>query len=221
MFDRAVCLNIDRRIGERGRISEEFSAHGIQVEFFLAGNGSVADIEYDHIDVRPVRVKSTYPAFQARPNSYNAFLCFQKIIRKAQSQGVETLLILEDDVHLNNDFGDVASAAWKELFEVDPDWQLFYLGANHTWSRTKEVAPHLLRLNGSGCFHAVCLRRNVFDLVLAMEPTEPIDGCVGKRLHLSGHAYAVWPNIAVQQPGFSHCEGTQVNYLSLFLNKGC
>lgn len=220
MFDRTVCLNIDRRLGERERIRMAFARHGIEVEFFLAGNGSVEGVAYDHIDVN-VRRESSYPAFRRRPNSYNAFLCFQKIIRKAQAEGVETLLILEDDVCLTERFAEVVPLAWNELWSVDKDWQFFYLGANHTWRKTREVAPHLLRLNGSGCFHAVCIRRNVFDLVLALEPTEPIDGVVGKRLHLAGHAYGVWPNVALQQPGFSHCEGVDVNYLSLFDNKGC
>lgn len=220
IFDRAVCLNVDKRPGARDRVRSEFAPHGIDVACFLAGDGKTAPGPYDHIDVVPPP-RSGYPAWATRPNSYNAFLCFRKIVARARDAGIGTLLLLEDDVTLLPEFGHVLAAAWAQLHRHDPDWHMLYLGANHTFSPTAEVAPNLLRLCGSGCFHAVVLRDSVFADVLSLPLEGPIDGVCGRRLHPVRGCYAVWPNVAVTLPGYSHCEGHDVDYTNYFLAKGC
>ncbi len=220
-FDRAVCLSLDKRVHEQERVSGAFLEHGIDVSFFQAGDGlAMPTLWYDHVDVEPP-LRNGYPAWANRPNSYNAFCCFRRIIERAKKDGVKTLLLLEDDVVLTPDFGAVLPAAWSTLQVVDPNWHMFYLGANHYFSNTVEVVPSILRLNGSGCFHAVVLRNTVFDDMLSLQMTSPIDGLVARKLHPIRRCYACWPNIAVTKPGFSFCEGRDVDYHHFFSSKGC
>lgn len=216
MIDLTLCLNVDRRWGERDRLRAEFARVGFAVEFFLAGDGVTAPGPYDHVDVVPPP-RQGYPAWATRPNSYNAFLCFQKMVGRAKERGARTLLVLEDD----------ASVAWpfdtvwpRALAELPADWDMLYLGANHAFSRTTAVSEHLLRLDGSGCWHAVCLRDSSFDAVLGLPMDGPIDQMCGRHLHRRLNCYAVWPSVVLPLPGFSHCEGREVDYTHFFSSRG-
>jgi hypothetical protein len=211
-FDRVVCLNVDRRYGEQGRIREDFSRVGLRVDFFLAGDGKLVDAPYDRIDIEPPEGRTGYPAFVKRPNSYNAFLSFLQIIAKAQSDGVDTLLLLEDDAYPTPEYSSHVYRVWSEVHAVDPEWEILMLGGNHCFAPTREVAPHLLRVNGSGCWHGIVLHRRVFPLVLALQPTAPIDGLAGEKIHPRNHSYAAWPSLIWVRPGLSLCEGREVSY---------
>lgn len=217
IVERTVCLLLDKREFEcRSRLTADFNP-----QFFRVGEGSLFPAEsYGHINIEP-GPRSGYPAWRKRPNSYNAFLSFQKIIRSAKDDGVKTLLLLEDDAYKVPEFDEVFQRGLLELEEVDPEWELLYLGANHTFSKTTEVSSSLLRLSGSGCFHAVVVRASIFPLILDLSPTAPIDEVVAKRIHPRGHSYGLWPNVVLTRPGYSHCEGRDVDYSHLFKNKGC
>jgi hypothetical protein len=223
MFSEAVCLSIDKRASERPRIQAEFARYGITVQFFTAGKGGEGAAEApapNHIDVAPPP-RSGYPAWANRPNSYNAFLSFQTIVSSALDREVKELLLLEDDVTLLPEFGQVVAAAQKQLLEHDPDWDMLYLGANHSFARTRQIADNLLHVRGSGCWHAVVLRESVFKAVLGLPMDGPIDGMCARHIHPQFSCYAVWPNVAVTRPGFSYCEGRIVDYSEMFLVKGC
>jgi hypothetical protein len=209
MFDRAVCLLLDKRWENRISLCAEAATHGISLEFFLAGSGKLLDTKYDHVDVTPPALRFGYSAWAKRPNSYNAFLCFKKIIQKAKDDDIETLLLMEDDAVFEPNFDAVFAKAKTQL---PANWDAFYLGANHAFCPTVQVSENILRLNGSGCFHAVCLRRSIFGAILTLPLYGPIDGLVGKMLHQRFNCYGCWPNIVWTKPGFSHCEGHDVDY---------
>lgn len=213
---RTVCLTLDRREADRGRIRSEFSGLvSDDVEFFWAGDGSY-DVPYGHIDVKPPERRGSGSWFE-RPNSYNAFLCFRKIVAKAKEDGIGRLLLLEDD----------AAMADRELAEeglrwadANPGWLMFYLGANHSSAVTVEVTKHVLRVSGSWCFHSVILNNSVFDDILNLPVICPIDYMAARLIHPMGRCYSVWPSAAIQTPGLSHCDGVEADYTELFLSKG-
>jgi hypothetical protein len=221
--DRAVCLLLDKRMaaGEAERIACEFRPHGISINFFLAGDGKTApEGAYDYIDRTPPPGRTGYPAWANRPNSWNAFQCFRRIVHGAKIFGDDTLLVCEDDVTLAPDFREKAEAAFARMEEIDPEWETFYLGAHHTFMPTDEVAPNLLRLHGSGGWHCVLLHRRAFVPVLALPDISPIDEQCGQKIHPRGHSYACWPSVAFQKAGYSHCEGAAVDYSHHYLSKG-
>ncbi len=210
MFDKTVCLLIDKRWKNRDVLAADAKKHGFDVEFFLAGDGKTLPTEnYDHLDIAPPAMRFGYAAWVNRPNSYNAFLCFRKIITNALANGFESLLLLEDDAYFLDNFDEVFAKAKAQL---PADWDMFYLGANHAFSPTKQISENILRLNGSGCFHGVGLRKSVFQAILDLPIVAPIDGVTARQLHPKFNCYACWPNIIWTTPGFSHCEGSNVDY---------
>ena len=219
-FDRTVCLNLDKRINERHRIAKEFSAHDIEVSFFLVGNGTLANYQYDHIDEIKPPTCFSYP-WAERMSSYNAFLSFKKIVSKAIDDNITSLLICEDDVSLTPDFKSTLERAERQIKENNVTWDILYLGANHTWASTEQVSDNLLRLrHNSLCWHCVALNKSIFSDVLRLPIMGPIDYICGKMLQPIKKCYAVWPSIAVQQPGYSYCDGKVRDYSEFWSSKG-
>lgn len=221
MFDKITCLSLDKRFNQQERIANEFKAKGLSINFFLVGNGTLFPANnYKHIDVVPPPGRTGYPAWANRPNSYNAFLSFKKIIKEALDEGCETLALCEDDVTLRDNFNEVLDIARLELATL-PEWDMLYLCSNHTWAPTKLLAPHILKLNGSGGFQFVGIKRKMFQVFLDLPLLAPIDETAGKKLHPKYNCYAVWPNIAIPQPGYSYCEGVAYDCTPLYENRGC
>lgn len=218
MQTKIFCLLVDKRYSEKERLQKDFG----DVNFFIAGDGKTLDKElYNHVDIiPPTNRQGSYPAFLKRNNSYNAFLCFRKIVNIAKNCNYEHILILEDDATKELNFDEIFEKAWKDLNEHDPDWHMFYLGANHTFSPTHEITPNLLRLTCSGCWHCVMLSNRIYDTILSLPMRDPIDGVSAQEIHKLGHSYACWPNISLPKPGFSYCEGSNQDYRHFFKNKG-
>lgn len=219
-FDRVVCLSVDKRLKRRPRIIEDTKSLGFNVTFFTAGEGKLLpQNEYDHIDVPlPPHVPKTL-RFRL-PHAYNAFLCYQKIIRKANEDGIETMLLLEDDVVFMPNFQDVFQCASQELLSTNKQWDLFYLGASHKKGKTMMVGQCLMRVNGSLCFHAVGIRRGMFETLLTLPDTGPIDQTVAKTIQAKKECFACWPNIAIQRPGYSCIGEKYVNNSKHFAHQG-
>lgn len=141
MFDKIVCLSLDKRHENQKGIKESFLSKGMDAQFFLCGNGELFPKEnYGHIDVVPPPGRRGYPAWVNRPNSYNAFLSFRKIVQSAKNDGVGSLLILEDDVVLLDNFDEVFPRAASQL---EKDWEMFYLGAGHKFSKKIVCSPKI------------------------------------------------------------------------------
>lgn len=205
-FDQIVCLNIDKRYGERERIEREVGKQGGIVEFFLAGDGNRRPIEeYDQID-DPV-VPATFNGF---PNSYNAFKCFQRIIHRAYYAKIKNVLILEDDVEFTPNTSYILERALKQVQSVAA-WDMLYLGANHSWSVTEAYDRNILKLNNSVCWHAVAIDERLFPKILDWVPLKPIDA-MAASIQPYYNCYAVWPNIAIQRPGRSEVEQRDRDY---------
>lgn len=213
-FHRSVCLSLDKRADQQPRIREEFGKLGIDVEFFQVGDGVLMPPEwYDLVNV------DTPPGWGCGRGPYNVNLSYHEIIKRARKDGVGSLLLLEDDVGLTADAAQVLAKAWRQLEEHDAAWHMLYLGANHTWHPTDDIDTNLLRLHGSLCWHAVALRSTIFDPILNLQMTGPMD-LISTALHEWYGCYAVWPSIAVQLPGHSYCQGAYQDYIHFFRNKG-
>jgi GR25 family glycosyltransferase involved in LPS biosynthesis len=221
MFQRIECLSLDKRIDEQERITAEFSAYGMKVNFFVAGEGKLLLPEqYNHIDIPAPANRYGYTSWVDRPNSYNAFLCFKKIVQRAKDDNLENILICEDDVSLTPLFGKVFPKVVNEL-ERHKIWNMLYLGANHTWAKTEEVSPHLLRLKGGTvCWHCVALHKSIFDTILSLPLVSPIDAVCAQLVQPHYVCFAAWPTIAIQRPCHSYCEDKFVDYQHYFYHKG-
>lgn len=216
---RTMCLCVDRRHYNVESIEKNFSY--FSPEIFLAGDGHLKCAKYAHLDEPlPADHKGRYPAWLKRPNSYNAFLCFRRMILSAVNTGHNMLFILEDDAWPTWERPEIVKELLEELDEIDPLWQALYLGASHSNSTSTFMSERLVRTRGCGCFHAIILHKRVWRAVLELPLENPIDGVFAERIHHEGHCYAAWPNLVVQRPGFSCVENREVDYLHFFEKLG-
>jgi len=215
-FDTIVCLCVDGRYAaEWPRVRDLIRAKGAQAECFVDGKGALLPPgRYDQISPDPPDGWRGFPA------SYCHFRAFQAIVRGALGSGAEALLFVEDDVAFTPEFDGVVRAAARQARENAVAWDLLYYGANHTWARTRQVAPNLLRVFGSYATHCLAVRRAAFEPILALPPVLPMDMALAAELHPTHGCYSVWPSVAVQKPGFSFVNGTYEDYSGYFRSKG-
>ena len=220
-FDKIVCLSVDKRAAQWEEVDKQFAQYGGQVEHFVAGDGQILPKDkYDHIDDPNPPRRVGFGSWSSLPNSYNAFSCFKKIIFKAIDDKLENILICEDDVKLSDKFAEVFPKSIQQLQDLNLKWDMFYLGANHTWAPTQEVSPNLLKLNGSLCWHCVGIRNTLFEKILQLPQKAPIDFITANSFHPKYNCYAVWPNIAFQKEGWSYCQHSRQSYYNFLKNKG-
>lgn len=209
-------MSLDKRQSERDRIKTLTASHGREAEFFTVGKGK-ENLAYSRIDSDDVSILWKSGQFANLPNSFHAFESYQNIINHARHDSIDKLLLLEDDVDFTPNFAEVFSSA---ISQCPKDWDMLYLGANHTWSPTFGVSENVLRLSGSVCWHAVALRHTIFNTILGWSADRPIDKMAADSLHTKYDCYAVWPNIAIQKPSFSNVEGRERDYSEFWKNKG-
>ena len=207
-IDLAICLTLDKRIEYAKTIVTSAKNYGIDVDLFLAGDGSI-DLLYDHVDINslPPRYEQSlnYPSWTGRTNAYNAWLCHRKMIHKALSSGAKNLMILEDDIIFEEDFSEILEKVTP--FFNSNKWDMIYFG----WYSNDHLQPtdneHVYRMMGGGGFHGVLINRNVLELLFEYHPLGPYDFISGVFLHDKIKAYAIYPCIISQMSGYSYVEG--------------
>jgi GR25 family glycosyltransferase involved in LPS biosynthesis len=204
----AYCLILDKRIDNWKDIHSQFLTKGLNVQRFLVGNGSLQE-EYCHVDtpeLPPAFSESiNYETWWKTPNPYNAWISHRKIIGKSLAEGFDHVLILEDDVFIEDDFDEVLSKT-KQFFK-DHKWDAVYFGGYHnpnSWKFTTN--DNVIKLAGSGGWHAVCLTRPIMEKLMTLPPIGPYDWTMGKYLHQQYDCFAIYPSIISQQSGFSWVE---------------
>ncbi|MBX9751574.1 MAG: glycosyltransferase family 25 protein, partial [Roseococcus sp.] len=130
-------------------------------------------------------------------------ITWQEILERALADGVESLLVLDDDVAFHRDFPDLLAAAQAEL---PPDWLVLQLGTlQYNWDR-EAVAPagrHLYRTEGSAIgSHAVGLRFEVMPFLLELVKRRDLPFDTGPlsaaTLAFRERCFVVTPNAAIQ-----------------------
>lgn len=219
-YDRVVCLCVDRRLRqEQGRLWPMLSRHGVMRErfsIFLEGEGELFHPDtYDQITPDPP------PGWTQSRGAYAHFAAMKAVVRRAQDDGIAHLLWVEDDCVLLDNFDRVVAEATAQLRRAGIDrWDLLYYGANHSWANTYDVAPNVLRCYGSLTTHCVGIPAATFDKILSLPPAHVIDKVIADTLHHDGACYAVWPNVAVQKPGYSAISNVPCDYSQYFLSRG-
>ena len=142
----------------------------------------------------------------------------QAIIQKAKEDGLNSILLLEDDAYFTERFDDVISKLESDINLLPFD--MLFLGwwigeADDEWNKTAE---RLYNENGSvtigraceahftcGGLHGVIIQRTMFDKILELEPINPIDSQLN-QIHREINSFYVVPKIIHDKGIFSHCE---------------
>lgn len=206
-IERAVCLTLDKRIALGRDVVIQAANYGLDVKLFMAGDGTLP-ITYDHIDINelPPRYPEslTYPSWTTKPNAYNAWQCHQKIIREAYDDGLNNLLMLEDDVFFEKDFIEILEKT--TAFFNSNTWDMIYFGWYSNDHLQDIGQEHVYRMMGGGGFHAVLLNRDMLQILYDVPPLGPFDFITGVFFHKHIDAYAIYPNIISQHNGYSYVE---------------
>ena len=220
-IDKAICLCLDKRKEEWLDLEKQCLSKNIPFEKFVVGDGKTLDpSEYDRIDDPNPPVENwSYGNEVTKINHCNAFLSHQAIIKKAKEDGLNSILLLEDDAYFTERFDDVISKLENaiNLLPFDMLFLGWWIGeADDEWNETVErlynenegVAIGKVSEAHFTCggLHGVVIMRTMFDKILELEPTDPIDSQLNQSLHDEINSFYVIPKIIHDKGIFSHCE---------------
>ena len=207
----AYALVLDKRIGYWKELRESFQSKGINLQLFLSGDGHLQELySYGHIDhdiLPPIYPNGIqYETWYKTPNPMNCWLAQKKILQRTLMDGLDHVLLIEDDSIIEEDFDEVLSKA--EPFFQDNKWDAIYFGAYHnpnSWEPTNNEA--IIRLKGSGGFHGVLLTKRLIEDLVEVLPIGPLDWQMG-YFHNIYDCFAIYPSIISQKSGFSYIENS-------------
>lgn len=198
-FDHIYCINLDKRTDKWAACQEEFARIGLtDVERFSAIDGRRVDVESNLL-----------------PGEVGIILSNLAVLRHAQSNKYEKILILEDDVQFSDTFVRDWNAWHKE---IPDDWEMLYLGGNLVGWQPSPVSHHVHHGKNLFAIHALGLRSSTFSsMISAIDLNTPVDVTYGHQSH-NFNSYLMVPRMAWQRPGRSDIQEQYVNYI--FLHTG-
>lgn len=190
-FPMRTYINLSRREDRRKKVSGVFAKQGLSVERFAA------------VDGRSVK----NPRGHGLPNVYACRLSHRIVLRQARQRKESAVLICEDDVVLHKHFRRLA-----EALPPPEDWGIIFLGCTHV-ETPHVVAPAWVKVAGLWSLQAYAVKDVYFNTVLHALNARGVEGreegadVVLSRLAGQIPMYAVYPNIAWQEDGFSDLMG--------------
>lgn len=145
----------------------------------------------------------------AKPNRHaGQALSHRAVIAQARRQGLQNVLVFEDDVRFTSDIVSALEVGLRELKMLD--WDIFYLGACR-WNRQVTLLPDAQRLAAAGpvtCTHAIAYHRSIYEPILAAIPesSSGVDAWVAHHhgvdqfyaFHLPAQKFLLSPVVATQ-----------------------
>lgn len=127
-FERVYCINLRRRPDRKKRVQSELRKHGWPFQ----------DIEWiDAVDGKNVPVA---PWWKAGGGAWGCYRSHLRLIEECLNDGVESVLLLEDDMTIDKDFVKQVTEFCKQVPE---DWGMLYLGGQHLY--VNQQAPTVVK----------------------------------------------------------------------------
>ncbi|MEO0760792.1 MAG: glycosyltransferase family 25 protein [Pseudomonadota bacterium] len=155
----------------------------------------------------------------ATPGAWGLLMSMRAVIGRALAAGVESLLILEDDVQFHRDCIEL----WpKVAAELPDDWQVLQLGAMQLhWEESwiDWYSDHLYRCQGSSlAAHAVALRRPALEAAWRATATPDLPFDIGAmntvKRAFRDQCFTCFPNLVIQDPS-----DTEIGMSRLFFSE--
>lgn len=193
-FDRALCINLDRR-PDRWRDS--------QMEFSKIGLGDVTRI-------RAIDGDSIPTVANLKPGANGCRLSHAKAFHHAKTKQYNSFLLLEDDVEFND--------AFNEMFNfmsprIPDDWDIIYLCANPATGNRRLIDDNIFKVQGVYAAHCVIFKNTVYENILdrLLNDFVQADLTYGE-IQKQCNAYLLYPHLAYQRSDFSDIEKEVVDY---------
>ena len=198
-FDKIYVINLDRRPDRYEKFKEEMLKHGIEnVERFSAIDGTTI----------------TANGTPLLAGEIGVLLSHLEIIKKSREEGLNNVLIMEDDVYFSNEITKLD----EYMSTVPSDWDFIYFGGNHVYGQPPMlVNEKLIKLNYTVALQCVAINNSMFEVIEAILPKmkKQVDAYYAE-LHDTFNAYGFYPNMAKQTAGFSDIQNRNVDYSNYF-----
>ncbi len=155
MFDRVVVINLARR-------PEKLAAFNIRVA--STEWPFPAPQRFEAIDGERGTVPATW---RHDPGAWGCLESHRTVLREAIRDGVQRLLVLEDDAIFPADFGARLTAFIQSVEAHDPAWELLFVGGQHSGAMPPAVAPGIARCMRTGRTHCIAIAGHFAPALLA------------------------------------------------------
>jgi GR25 family glycosyltransferase involved in LPS biosynthesis len=186
-FDRVVVLNLARRPERIERFWQTLGDWPFRKpERFEAIDGSAVTVP---------------PEWKMGAGAWGCMLSHRQILRSAIADGLESILVLEDDALPSPNFNSLIASF---LSNVPADWDCLMLGGQHLHT-PKPIAPRVVQCISTHRTHAFAIRRKMMPGLSKFWETVTNDHCdiVLAACMSYFKAYAPDPFLIGQSPGFS------------------
>ncbi len=202
-FDKAYCVNLNRRPDRWEKVTKEFERLGFEgVERYEAIDGR--DYDWSNTKYAPNLLVGELGLIQTHIN----------LIKEAMENGYKSVLIMEDDVYFTDEINRL-----DEYMEALPnDWDMIYVGGNHSYgTEPLMVNDKILKLHKTYTTHCIVIKDTLYETILAMTDgmKKQIDNYYVDLQPLY-NIYGFTPNMALQTVDFSDIQNKQVNYANYF-----
>ena len=201
-FDGSFYINLDSRQDRRKEVEVELAKYAIVSERLVATEGN--------------------PSKKVSSLSNGNLGCVSshlECIRLAKERKWKSVLIFEDDVEFKDNVNELFTEWWEE---VPVNWDMVYLGGNHTGANFKnskrpkinKVTNHVYRTRHTLTTHAYVIRETIYDQMIRFFDNindVPVD-LIYTMAQDTYNVYTFVPNLAWQRPGYSDIVNGYRNY---------
>jgi GR25 family glycosyltransferase involved in LPS biosynthesis len=195
-FDKALCINLDRRTDRWEESLKEFNKIGID---------NVKRISA--IDGKTITYQKPYTSLAETA----CIMSHIKALTYAKSKKMSSVFIDEDDIQFADDFNE----KFKEIeYRIPSDWQLLYLCINPDSGEYTRIYDNIYKIKGCYSAHAILYKHEVFDKAIEFLDNNrfPADVSLG-LLQGFTNAYSIYPHLAYQRKDFSDIQNMNVDYV--------
>lgn len=154
-----------------------------------------------------------WDAVSSNDGAVGLMLTMRDIFNDCLCNNIKRVLILEDDCEMlvePEEFYRTMNVCCNDLQNID--WQMFYLGLQHTLPFRDWTTPNILPVSMGFSTHAVLYSEHAMKFYLSSFIDEPIDNFWVKNYQQYNTSFCSYPMLCTQREGFSDIGKQRINW---------
>ena len=190
-FKNIFCINLSRRPDRWLWCKQQFQTHQI--------NGVIRFNAIDGNDLK-ITPEMSMDGNMISMGYYGCLFSHLAIVRIAKQMKLSNYVVFEDDFQLHRNFNELFNKYYEQ---VPSDWDMIYLGANHS-NGTDKISENVVKMKGSFTTHSMIIKNTIYgDLINGWSNFHEKVDIIISRLHRQHNSYCFTPNLCVQKDDFS------------------